>query len=97
MKRYTSALGLCWRCYYIARKGTCCRENTETWVIAIHETGLEINADKAKYMAMSLDQNAGRIHGIKIENTSFERVEELRNLGKNFTDYTQTLIYIYGY
>jgi len=48
-------------------------------------------------MAMSLDQNAGRIHGIKIENTSFERVEELRNLGKNFTDYTQTLIYIYGY
>jgi len=32
------------------------------------EIGLEVNDDKSKYMAMSRDQNAGRIHGIKTDN-----------------------------
>jgi len=40
------------------------------------------NADKTKYMVMSRDQNAGRSHNIKIDNSSFERVEEFRYLGK---------------
>jgi len=31
---------------------------------------------------MARHQNAGRIHGIKIDNTSFETVEEFRYLGK---------------
>ena len=33
--------------------------------------GLEVNADKAKYMVMSRDQNAGRSHSMKTDNTSF--------------------------
>jgi hypothetical protein len=37
-------------------------------------------------MIMSRDQNAGRIHSIKTENSSFEREEELRYLVKNLTN-----------
>jgi len=35
-------------------------ENTETLLLASKETGLEVNADKTKYMAMSRNQNAKR-------------------------------------
>jgi len=35
-------------------------------VVASKETGLEVTADKTKYMVMSQNQNAGRIHNIKI-------------------------------
>ena len=38
-------------------------------------------ADKTKYMIMSRDQNAGRSHGMKIDNRSIERVEEFKYLG----------------
>jgi hypothetical protein len=49
------------------------KENAEALVVASKETGLEVNGDKTKYMAMSRDQNAGRIHIMKIDNSSFER------------------------
>jgi hypothetical protein len=51
-------------------------KNTEALVVASKEIGLEVNADKIKYMVMSRDQNAGRCQNIKIDNSSFERVEE---------------------
>jgi hypothetical protein len=35
------------------------KKNTETSVVASKETGLQVNADKTKYMAMFRDQNAG--------------------------------------
>jgi len=35
------------------------KENTETLVVASKEIGLEVNADKTKYMVMSGGQNAG--------------------------------------
>ena len=35
------------------------KENAEALVVASKETGLKVNADKTKYMAMSRDQNAG--------------------------------------
>jgi hypothetical protein len=41
-------------------------ENSEALVFATKETGLEVNADKTKYMVMSRDQNAGRIYSMKI-------------------------------
>jgi len=50
------------------------------------EIGLEVNADKTKYMAMSRDQNAGLSHSIKIDSSSFERVEELKYLGTTLTN-----------
>jgi len=40
-----------------------------------------INADTIKYMVVSRDKNAGRSHNIKIDNSSFERVEDFKYLG----------------
>jgi hypothetical protein len=42
----------------------------EALVVSSKKTGLEVNADKTKYMAMFRDQNAGRCHSIKIDNSS---------------------------
>jgi len=33
--------------------------NSEAFLVASKETGLEVNADKTKYLVMSRDQNAG--------------------------------------
>ena len=41
---------------------------------------------KLKHMVMSRDQNTGRIHKIKIDNKSFERVEHLKYLGTAVTN-----------
>jgi alkaline phosphatase len=62
------------------------KKKTEDLVIASKEIGLEVNADKTKYMVMSWDQNAGRCHDIKINNRCFERVEQLRYLGTTLTN-----------
>ena len=37
-------------------------------------------------MVMSRDQNAGRIHSVRIDNSTFERVEEFKYLGTNLTN-----------
>jgi len=55
-------------------------------VVAGMEIGLEINADKTKYMGMSRDENAGRSHNKKNDNSSFERVEEFSYLRKTLTN-----------
>jgi len=54
--------------------------------MADREIGLEVNADKNKYMVMSRDQNAGRSHSIKINNSIFEMVEEFKYLGETLTN-----------
>ena len=51
------------------------KKNTETLVVASKET------DKTKCMVMCQDQNAGRSHDTKIDNSSFERVELFKYLG----------------
>jgi hypothetical protein len=56
------------------------KENAETLLVASKEIGLEVNADKTKYMVMSQDQTAGRHHSMKIDNSSFQRVEEFKYL-----------------
>ena len=56
------------------------KENTKALVVASKEIGLEVIADKTKNMIMSRDQNAGQSHYIKIDNSSFERVEEFKYL-----------------
>jgi len=55
-------------------------------VVASKEIGLEVNADKNKYMVVSRDQNAGRSHNIKTNNSSFERVQEFRYLVTTLTN-----------
>jgi len=62
------------------------KENVELLVVASKETGQEVNADKTKYMVMSRDQNAGRSHSMKIDNSSIERVEEFEYLGTTLTN-----------
>jgi len=37
-------------------------------------------------MVMSRNQNAGRIHSVRIDNSTFERVEEFKYLGTTFTN-----------
>jgi len=54
------------------------KENEEALVVATREIGLEINADKTKYMVMSREKNAGRIHSVRIDNSTFDRVEEFK-------------------
>jgi hypothetical protein len=56
------------------------KKNTEALVVASKDTGLEVNAEKTKYMVMSRDQNAGQNISIKIDNKSFERVEQFKYL-----------------
>ena len=62
------------------------RENAETLIMAIKEIGPEVNPDKTKYIVMSRGQNVGRSHNIKIDNSSFERVEEFKYLGTTLTN-----------
>jgi hypothetical protein len=54
------------------------KENTEALVVASKESGLNVNADKTKYMVISRDQNTGRSHSIKFDNISFASVEQFR-------------------
>jgi hypothetical protein len=42
------------------------KENAEALVVATKETGLEVHADKIKYMIMLRDQNVGHSHSVKI-------------------------------
>jgi hypothetical protein len=53
------------------------RKNTEVLLIASNEIGLEVNAEKTKYMVMSRDQNAGQNGYIQIGNKSFETVKQI--------------------
>ena len=56
------------------------KENAETLVVTSKEIGLEVNADKTKYMIMSRDQNVRRSHSVKIDNSSIGRVEVFKYL-----------------
>ena len=62
------------------------KENAEALVAATTEIGLEVSADKTKYMVVSRDQNAGRNHSVRIDNSAFERVEEFKYLGTILTN-----------
>ena len=64
------------------------KENAEALIMASKETGLEVNADKTKYMymVMSRDQTAGRSHSMTIVSSSFERVEQFKYLEKALTN-----------
>jgi len=62
------------------------KENAGALVAVTREIGLELCADKTKYMVMSRDQNAGRIHSMRIDNSTFERMKEFKYLGTTLTN-----------
>jgi hypothetical protein len=62
------------------------KENTEALLVASNEIGLEVKTDKIKYMVRSRDQTAGRSDSMKIDNSSFERMEEFKYLGTTLTN-----------
>jgi hypothetical protein len=68
------------------------KENTEIVLEASRYVGLEINAEKAKYMIMSCHQNSGQNQNIKTANESVEYVAKFKYLGTRLT--TVLLTYI---
>jgi len=62
------------------------KKNAEALVAATKKIGLEVNAHKTKYITVTRDQNAGRIHSMKIDNSSIERVEEFKYFGTTLTN-----------
>jgi len=57
------------------------KENAEALVAATREIGMEVSADKTMYMVTSRDQNAGQNHSVRIDNSTFERVEKFKYFG----------------
>ena len=47
---------------------------------------MKVSADKTKHMVMSRNQNVGRIQNVRIDNSTFERVEEFKYLGTTLTN-----------
>jgi hypothetical protein len=62
------------------------KENGDALLVASKENGLEVNADKTKYMVMSGDQKAERSHNMRIDNRPSEMVVEFKYLGTTSTN-----------
>jgi hypothetical protein len=64
----------------------CVKENTETLLETSIDVGLEINAEKTKYMIMYRHPNSGQNQNIRIANESFESVTKFKYLGTTLTN-----------
>jgi hypothetical protein len=62
------------------------KENSETLLEASRDIGLEINAEKTKYMIMSRHPNSGQNQNIRTANESFEKVAKFKYLGMTLTN-----------
>ena len=51
------------------------KKNAQALVAVTKEIGLEVNIHKIEYMTLSRDQKAGRIHSMKMDNSSIESVD----------------------
>jgi hypothetical protein len=62
------------------------KKSTQTLIDASKEVGLEVNAEKTKYLLLSRHRNAGQNHDIKIANKSFGDIAQFRYLGTTVTN-----------
>jgi hypothetical protein len=62
------------------------KENTETLLDASRDIGLEINAEKTKYMNISRHPNSGQNKNIRRANELFENVAKFKYLGTKLTN-----------
>jgi hypothetical protein len=62
------------------------KENTETLTDASKEVGLEINAEKTKYMLLYRHQNVGQNRDVEIVNSADENETRFKCLGTTVTN-----------
>jgi len=62
------------------------KKHADALVDVSKDNGLEVNAERSKYMIMSRDQNSGQNRNIKLDNKSFERVEQPKYLVTSLTN-----------
>jgi hypothetical protein len=62
------------------------KNNRETLIDSSKQVGLDVNAEKTKYMLLSRHQNAGTNYNIKTGGRSFENVTEFKYLGTTITN-----------
>jgi hypothetical protein len=62
------------------------KENTETILEANRDVGIEINAEKTKYMIRSHHPNSGQIQNIRTVNESFENIAKFKYLVTTLTN-----------
>jgi hypothetical protein len=64
------------------------QENTENLLEASSDVGLEINAEKTKYMIMSRHPNPSQNQNIRTANEYFENLAKFKYLGTTLTNKT---------
>jgi hypothetical protein len=64
--------------YLLGNSTNTIKENTKFLLGASRDVGLEINAEKTKYMIMSCHQNRGQNQNIRIANKSFENAAKVK-------------------
>jgi hypothetical protein len=62
------------------------KEKTESLLETSRDVGLDVNAEKTKYMIMSRHPNSGQNPNIRIDNESFENVAKFEYLGMTLTN-----------
>ena len=61
------------------------KEKVEILLLATSEIGLEIRVCGVRTNYMVMTRDSGRNHSVRISNSNFERVEELKRLGNTLT------------
>jgi hypothetical protein len=59
------------------------KKHTEALVVASKVNGIEVKAGKTKYMVLSRNHEAGRIHTVQFDNSAFEKDGRVQIFGNN--------------